>query len=189
MRKIPFHVPHPFGTPIWCSRCQRSNIYKIAKEHLNEPKPHSPALGTLMAAVSLAAIPDPVKTDSGSVAGTSNTDASVRMFKGIPFAAPPVGDLRWKVAQPPAKWDGVKMATEFSPTCANGAGGGRGGRGRGGAPGGAARGGAPAGPGAQRGLPVPQRMDAREIGRRQAAGDDLDLWRRVHRRFRFGYLV
>jgi para-nitrobenzyl esterase len=90
------------------------------------------ALGTLMAAVSLAAIPDPVKTDSGSVAGTSNTDASVRMFKGIPFAAPPVGDLRWKVAQPPAKWDGVKMATEFSPTCANGAAGGRGGRGRGG---------------------------------------------------------
>jgi para-nitrobenzyl esterase len=96
-----------------------------------------------MAVVSLAAIPDPVKTDSGSVAGTSNKDASVRMFKGIPFAAPPVGELRWKAAQPPAKWDGVKTATEFSPTCANGAGGGRGrGRGRGGAP----RGGAPAGP-------------------------------------------
>src|SRR5580700_1813299 len=99
-------------------------------------------LGTVMAAVSLAAIPDPVKTDSGSVAGTSNQDASVRMFKGIPFAAPPVGDLRWKVAQPPAKWDGVKTATEFSPTCANGAGGGGRGRGRGGAP----RGGVPAGP-------------------------------------------
>src|SRR5580658_7467788 len=97
-------------------------------------------LGTLMAVVALAAIPDPVKTDSGPVAGTSNKDASVRMFKGIPFAAPPVGDLRWKTAQPPAKWDGVKMATEFSPTCANGAAGGRGGRG------GAPRGGAPAGP-------------------------------------------
>src|SRR3569623_1544558 len=111
------------------------------------------ALGTLMTAVSLAAIPDPVKTDSGSVAGTSNNDASVRMFKGIPFAAPPVGDLRWKVAQPPAKWEGVKMATEFSPTCANGAAGGRGGAAKGGggakggAPkGGAAKGGAPAGP-------------------------------------------
>ncbi|MGH9592969.1 MAG: carboxylesterase family protein, partial [Bryobacteraceae bacterium] len=101
------------------------------------------ALGTLIAAVSLAAIPDPVKTDSGSVAGTSNKDASVRMFKGIPFAAPPVGDLRWKAAQPPVKWDGVKMAAEFSPTCANGAAGGRGGRGgRGGAP----KGGAPAAP-------------------------------------------
>src|SRR3984885_6074889 len=98
-------------------------------------------LGTLMAVVSLAAIPDPVKTDSGSVAGTSNNDGGVRMFKGIPFAAPPVGDLRWKIAQPPAKWDGVKMAAEFSPTCANGAGGGRG---RGGAAkGGAAKGGAP----------------------------------------------
>src|SRR5690348_6967796 len=97
------------------------------------------ALGSLTVTVSVAAIPDPVKTDSGPVAGTSNKDASVRIFKGIPFAAPPVGDLRWKVAQPPAKWDGVKMATEFSPTCANGA---AGGRGRGGAP----KSGAPAGP-------------------------------------------
>src|SRR3984885_14406606 len=107
------------------------------------------ALGTLMAVVSLAALPDPVKTDSGSVAGASNTDASVRMFKGIPFAAPPVGDLRWKVAQPPAKWDGVKTATEFSSTCSNGAGGGRGGRGGaakgGGAPKGAPKAAAPAG--------------------------------------------
>ena len=103
-----------------------------------------PALGTLIAAVSLAAISDPVKTDFGSVAGTSNKDASVRMVKGIPFAAPPVGDLRWKIAQAPAQWEGVKMATEFSPTCANGA---AGGRGRGGAPkGGAPKGGAPAGP-------------------------------------------
>ena len=100
-------------------------------------------LGTLMAVVSLAAIPDPVKTDSGPVAGTSNQDASVRMFKGIPFAAPPVGDLRWKAAQPPAKWEGVKMATEFSPTCSNGAAGrGRGGAAKGGAP----KGGTPAGP-------------------------------------------
>jgi para-nitrobenzyl esterase len=110
------------------------------------------ALGTLISTVSLAAIPEPVKTDSGSVAGASNKDASVRMFKGIPFAAPPVGDLRWKVAQPPAKWEGVKMATDFSPTCANGAGGGRGGRGgapKGGAPkDGAPKGGAPAGPAA-----------------------------------------
>src|SRR5262245_27849248 len=105
------------------------------------------ALGTLMAAVSLAAIPDPVKTDSGSVAGMSNKDGGVRIFKGIPFAAPPLGDLRWKVAQPPVKWDGVKMATEFSPTCANGAGGG----GRGGRGGAAKGGGAPKGADAAKG--------------------------------------
>ena len=96
------------------------------------------SLGTLMAAISLAAIPDSVKTDSGSVAGASNEDASLRIFKGIPFAAPPVGDLRWKVAQAPVQWDGVKMATEFSPTCANGA---AGGRGRGGNDRGGGRGG------------------------------------------------
>src|SRR5579864_4291954 len=98
------------------------------------------AFTSILCAATYAAIPEPVRIDAGSVSGASNSDASVRMFKGIPFAAAPVGDLRWKVAQPPAKWDGVKMATEFSPTCANGAGGGRGGRGgrgRGGAPGGA----------------------------------------------------
>lgn len=107
--------------------------------------------GSLLALPALPALPDPVKTDSGAVSGMSDQDGTVRIFKGIPFAAPPVGDLRWKVAQPAAKWDGVKMATQFSPTCANGAGGGgRGARG-GGAKGGGAKGGAPkaapAGPG------------------------------------------
>ena len=75
------------------------------------------ALGTLMVAVSLAAIPDPVKTDSGSIAGTSNQDASVRMFKGIPFAAPPVGDLRWRPPQPAKDWAGVREATEYAHDC------------------------------------------------------------------------
>jgi len=96
---------------------------------------------SILCAAAYAAIPDPVRIDTGSVSGTSNQDASVRTFKGIPFAAPPVGDLRWKVAQPPAKWDGVKTATEFSPTCSNGAAGGRGGQGRGGQ----GKGGAPKG--------------------------------------------
>ncbi len=101
--------------------------------------------GSMLAIPALPALPDPIKTDSGSVSGASDNDGTVRIFKGIPYAAPPVGDLRWKVAQAPAKWDGVKAATEFSPTCANGAGGGRGGRG--GAPkGGAAKGGAPKAP-------------------------------------------
>ncbi len=103
------------------------------------------------AAASFAALPDAVKIDSGSVAGVPATDPSVRVFKGIPFAAPPVGDLRWKVAQPSAKWDGVRMASEFGPTCTAG-GGGRGGRG-GGAKGGAAKGGDAKGGGAKGGAP------------------------------------
>jgi para-nitrobenzyl esterase len=55
-----------------------------------------------------------VKTAHGKIEGTTNTDQSVRIFKGIPFAAPPVGDLRWKIPQPVKNWKGVKNCTEFS---------------------------------------------------------------------------
>src|SRR5579862_4083410 len=93
---------------------------------------HLLAFVCMLATVLCAAIPDPVRLDSGSVSGISTSDAVVRMFKGIPYAAPPVGDLRWKAPQPPAKWDGVRKAETFSSTCSAGGGGGRGGRGGGG---------------------------------------------------------
>ena len=59
--------------------------------------------GTL--ALSLILVPmaraaDTVKIGSGVLEGTVGTDPSVRVFKGVPFAAPPVGDLRWKEPQP-----------------------------------------------------------------------------------------
>lgn len=57
-----------------------------------------------------------VKTASGSLEGTA-TASGIRVFKGIPFAAPPVGDLRWRPPQPPAKWDGVRKADKFSDSC------------------------------------------------------------------------
>ena len=41
----------------------------------------------------------------------------VAIFKGMPFAAPPVGDLRWRVPQLPAKWSGIRAANAFSSTC------------------------------------------------------------------------
>ena len=41
----------------------------------------------------------------------------VAIFKGLPFAAPPVGDLRWRVPQLPAKWSGIRAANAFSSTC------------------------------------------------------------------------
>ncbi|MFZ0522279.1 MAG: carboxylesterase family protein [Candidatus Acidiferrales bacterium] len=71
----------------------------------------------------LAIRPDPVaaqnevKTESGTVAGTLNTDHTVRMFKGIPFAAPPVGALRWKPPQPPLNWQGIRPADKFGAPC------------------------------------------------------------------------
>jgi para-nitrobenzyl esterase len=58
-----------------------------------------------------------VRTEAGLVAGTSSADGKVVIFKGIPFAAPPVGELRWKEPQPVAPWKGVKKATEFGARC------------------------------------------------------------------------
>jgi para-nitrobenzyl esterase len=64
-----------------------------------------------------AAIPEPVRIDTGLITGTSTTTEDVRVFKGIPFAAPPVGDLRWRAPQPAAHWDGVRKADQFGPVC------------------------------------------------------------------------
>ena len=55
------------------------------------------------------------KTHSGTVEG--KTDGKVKAFLGIPYAAPPVGDLRWKAPQPVAKWSGVRKATDFGYHC------------------------------------------------------------------------
>ena len=100
-------------------------------------------IGFLLLASStvLAAIPDPVKLDTGSVSGISGTTNDVRVFKGIPFAAPPVGQLRWRPPQLPARWDGVRKADQFGARCMQGGGGGGA---RGGARGGAAQTSAPA---------------------------------------------
>lgn len=55
-----------------------------------------------------------VKTANGTVEGTVEA-SGVRSFKGIPFAQPPVGDLRWKEPQPVKNWAGVRPATKFGP--------------------------------------------------------------------------
>jgi para-nitrobenzyl esterase len=55
----------------------------------------------------------PVKVNGGLVQGI--VDNGLSIFKGIPFAAPPTGELRWKAPQPPASWEGVKTTTQFAP--------------------------------------------------------------------------
>ena len=57
-----------------------------------------------------------VKTDAGEVSGSLNATGDVYAFKGIPFAAPPVGDLRWKAPQPVQPWAGVKKCVAFGPS-------------------------------------------------------------------------
>lgn len=76
-------------------------------------------------AVLFAAIPEPVKIDAGSISGTTASKPGVRVFKGIPFAAPPVGELRWKPPQPVAHWGGVRKAETFGNVCVQSKGDGR----------------------------------------------------------------
>jgi para-nitrobenzyl esterase len=64
-----------------------------------------------------AAVDDPVRLDTGLVSGSAASTSDVRVFKGIPFAAPPVGDLRWRGPRLAAHWDGVLNADAFSPVC------------------------------------------------------------------------
>ena len=74
----------------------------------------------------LASLPDPVRIDAGLVSGVAGATASMRVFKGIPFAAPPVGPLRWRPPQPVGGWAGVRPADQFGARCmqpSNGAGG------------------------------------------------------------------
>ena len=59
-------------------------------------------------------IKDHVSTAYGQVSGIHNEESGITVFKGVPFAAPPVGELRWKEPQPPEPWDGIKECTEFS---------------------------------------------------------------------------
>ena len=67
-------------------------------------------------AITPAAILDPVTTENGLLSGVT-LPSGVQVYKGIPFAAPPVGDLRWKEPQPAANWTGVRKADQFGNVC------------------------------------------------------------------------
>jgi para-nitrobenzyl esterase len=132
------------------------------------------ALGTLVTGTSglVAMVPEQVRVETGLVAGTTGAAPTVRVFKGIPFAAPPVGENRWRAPQPAAKWDGVRKADAFGAPCAAGPAGG--GRGRGGR-------GAPGAPGAAdgRGAAPPAQAAPQAPPREPARSEDclyLNVW-------------
>ena len=113
--------------------------------------------------------PPVVRVDSGELQGV--VDDGVASYKGIPFAAPPVGDLRWRPPQPAAPWTGVRQAAEFGADCMQGRFG----------PPPAAR--CASGAGAVGRLSVPERLAPRERhARGEAARDGLDLRGRIHGR-------
>ena len=63
--------------------------------------------------VASAQITEPVRVKSGLLSGVAGSDPTIRVFKGVPFAAPPVGNLRWKAPQPVKGWKGVRKADRF----------------------------------------------------------------------------
>jgi para-nitrobenzyl esterase len=69
-----------------------------------------------------AAMTGPVRTEAGLVSGTPGRNAGVTAFKGVPYAAPPLGDLRWRPPQPPIAWQGVRKADQFGSPCTQRAG-------------------------------------------------------------------
>jgi para-nitrobenzyl esterase len=60
---------------------------------------------------------EPVRTSEGLVSGVRGKVGGVAVFKGIPFGAPPVGELRWKPPQPVAAWQGVRAGDRFGSVC------------------------------------------------------------------------
>ena len=59
----------------------------------------------------------PVRTQQGQIQGAAGKVAGVTVFKNIPFAAPPVGELRWAQPQPPQAWQGVRDGTKYGDVC------------------------------------------------------------------------
>jgi len=75
-------------------------------------------IGLYGVTVSAEPIKDPIRIASGQIAGFSPPDdPGLKVYKGIPYAAPPVGDLRWKPPQPVKPWTGVRQATEPCDWC------------------------------------------------------------------------
>ena len=67
------------------------------------------------AAAQPAPTPVQAQVESGTLAGA--VSGGLARFKAIPYAAPPVGPLRWRAPQPPLAWDGVRPALDYGPAC------------------------------------------------------------------------
>src|SRR5258705_4193546 len=88
----------------WGSRVMRKTLFATTMALASAI--HLPAAG-----------PEPVRTDAGLIAPAANSPQGIRVFRGIPFGAPPVGSLRWQPTQPSSHWDGVRRADAFGPVC------------------------------------------------------------------------
>lgn len=70
---------------------------------------------SMASAEAATSAPPIVATNAGKISG--ELQGEIRVFRGIPYAAPPIGRLRWQLPQPMTPWTGVRDATQFGPTC------------------------------------------------------------------------
>jgi len=102
--------------------CSDGGQTASAPETSSESMPSAESAPAVMAAST--AVGDVVETQWGAVRGETLTDelvgVSATIFRGIPYAAPPVGDLRWRPPQPAQPWDGVRDAIEWPDRCPQG---------------------------------------------------------------------
>ena len=75
------------------------------------------ALLVAVATVSAGRSGDPLSLDTGKIAGVISNDPTVRVYKGIPYAAPPLGEWRWRAPRPATPWVGVRAADAFGHRC------------------------------------------------------------------------
>src|SRR3954471_6688699 len=75
--------------------------------------------GALLLTPCVAEMKGAVRTENGSVSGVAGErDTNITAFKGIPYAEPPVGNLRWTAPRPAQKWKGVRKAEKFGDSAA-----------------------------------------------------------------------
>ncbi|MBO4458864.1 MAG: carboxylesterase family protein [Butyrivibrio sp.] len=55
------------------------------------------------------------EVENGKIRGIAGTNPRITVFKGVPYAAPPVGENRWKAPQPYVDWQGIYEAKEYAP--------------------------------------------------------------------------
>lgn len=114
-----FHVPPAL---LVCYPTVAGLMFKdVARRTAGDPLNMLNGLRVLILAAAvcapLGAIQQPVKTKGGLVSGVAGKKPGITAFKGIPFAAPPVGKLRWAAPQPAAPWTGVRKADQFGASC------------------------------------------------------------------------
>src|SRR5690606_2161891 len=95
----------------------------ISYQHTNNNKDPAMLRSALVASLllfstsALSAIPAQVELTTGTIEGAAGRNEGLMVYKGIPYAASPVGENRWRAPQAVPSWDGVRPATAFGPQC------------------------------------------------------------------------